>query len=145
MFDKLIIISSLSTLGMAMIHDRIRRARVLKGYTLEALPSASATSLEKQALSKFESGQTAPNSTRLLPARQSAGTELPGVFFPCRCSRIGPAQFRKPSKDAEVSARASDRAYPGALGALYIALENCFDHADIDLRSPVGNACRVFD
>ena len=47
-----------------MIYDRIRRARLLRGLTLEALAQEMGD-ITKQGLSKLEKGLIAPNSTRL--------------------------------------------------------------------------------
>lgn len=44
-----------------MIHDRLRRARVLKGLSLDELAQAVGD-ITKQALSKFERGDAIPNS-----------------------------------------------------------------------------------
>ncbi len=48
-----------------MIHDRIRRARLLRGLSLDAV-AQRVGDISKQGLSKFEKGIAKPNSTRLL-------------------------------------------------------------------------------
>ncbi len=48
-----------------MISNRIQRARLLRGLSLEALAQCMGD-ISKQALSKFEKGDALPNSTRIL-------------------------------------------------------------------------------
>lgn len=48
-----------------MIHYRIRRARLLRGLTLDAV-AQRVGDITKQGLSKFEKGDATPNSTRLI-------------------------------------------------------------------------------
>ena len=79
-----------------MIHDRIRRARVLKGYTLDALAQRMG-GITKQALSKFESGQAAPNSTRLLQLAKALELS-PEYFFRANVVELAPLEFRKLAK-----------------------------------------------
>jgi Zn-dependent peptidase ImmA (M78 family)/transcriptional regulator with XRE-family HTH domain len=112
-----------------MIHDRIRRARVLKGYTLDALAQRIGD-ITKQALSKFESGQTAPNSTRLLQLAKALELS-PEYFFRADAVELAPLEFRKLAKmpkyrQEQVTERIREHL------ERYIALENCFEHADID-------------
>lgn len=111
-----------------MIHDRIRRARVLKGYTLDALAERIGD-ISKQALSKFESGQTAPNSTRLLQLAKALELN-PEYFFRANLVELAPLEFRKLAKmpkcrQEQVTERIREHL------ERYIALENCFEHADI--------------
>ncbi|OWQ88638.1 hypothetical protein CDN99_17250 [Roseateles aquatilis] len=49
-----------------MIHDRLRRARVLKGLSLDALAQAVGD-ISKQALSKFERGDAVPSTSAWPP------------------------------------------------------------------------------
>ena len=62
-----------------MIHDRIRRARVLRGLTLEALAQRLGD-ISKQGLSKFEKGESTPNSTRILQLAKALNVK-PEYFF----------------------------------------------------------------
>jgi transcriptional regulator with XRE-family HTH domain len=62
-----------------MIHDRIRRARLLRGLTLDAL-AQQLGDISKQALSKFEKGHSTPNSTRLLQLADALDIS-PEYFF----------------------------------------------------------------
>lgn len=127
--DKSLIIFSLSTPEMAMIHDRIRRARVLKGYTLDALAQRIGD-ISKQALSKFESGQAVPNSTRLLQLARALELS-PEYFFRADMVELAPIEFRKFARmpkyrQEQVTEHIRDHL------ERYLALENCFEHAAID-------------
>src|SRR5574343_996065 len=129
MVDKPIIISALSTWRMAMIHDRIRRARVLKGYTLEPL-AHTIGDITIPALSKFQNGQTAPNSTRLLQLAKALELS-PEYFFRADVVELAPLEFRKLAKmpkyrQEQVTERIREHL------ERYIALESCFEHADVD-------------
>jgi Zn-dependent peptidase ImmA (M78 family)/transcriptional regulator with XRE-family HTH domain len=112
-----------------MIHDRIRRARVLKGYSLEALAQRIGD-ISKQALSKLESGQTAPNSTRLLQLAKALELS-PEYFFRAEVVELAPLEFRKLAKmpkylQQQVTERIREHL------ERYIALESCFEHAVIN-------------
>jgi transcriptional regulator with XRE-family HTH domain len=127
-----------------MIHDRIRRARVLKGYTLEVLAQRIGN-ITKQALSKFESGQTVPNSTRLLQLAKALELS-PEYFFRADVVELAPLEFRKLAKmpkyrQEQVTERIREHL------ERYIALENCFEHADSGGRSasrPLANWRRCY-
>lgn len=114
---------------MSVIHHRIRRARVLKGYTLEALAQRIGD-ISKQALSKLESGQTAPNSTRLLQLAKALELS-PEYFFRADVVELAPLEFRKLAKmpkylQQQVTERIREHL------ERYIALESCFEHAEIN-------------
>jgi Zn-dependent peptidase ImmA (M78 family)/DNA-binding XRE family transcriptional regulator len=111
-----------------MIGNRIRRARVLKGLTLDQLASGMGD-ITKQALSKYESGQTVPNSTRLLQLAGSLGLS-PEYFFRSDTVELAPLEFRKLAKmpkyrQAQVTERIREHL------ERYIALENSFESPDI--------------
>ena len=73
-----------------MINDRIRRARVLRGLSLEDLAQRLGD-ISKQALNKFEKGGAVPNSARLprpptSPPSSSSRDALPALRAPiCQC------------------------------------------------------------
>ena len=115
-----------------MIHDRIRRARVLKGLTLDAVAQRLGD-ISRQALSKFEKGENTPNSTRLLQLSRALGVS-PEYFFRPDEVELAPLEFRKlakmPKRQLEqVTERISEHL------ERYIALESCFDAADIRAAS----------
>ena len=111
-----------------MIHDRIRRARVLKGYTLEELAQRIGD-ISKQALSKFENGQSAPNSTRLLQLAKVLELS-PEYFFRTDVVELAPLEFRKLAKMPKYRQEQVSELIREHLER-YIALESCFEHVDI--------------
>ena len=76
-----------------MLHDRIRRARTLKGLSLQQLADAIGD-ISKQALSKYEQGKDTPNSTRLLQLSDTLGVS-PEYFFRQESIVLGEVDFRK--------------------------------------------------
>ena len=48
-----------------MLHERIRRARILRGMSLQDLADAIGD-ISKQALSKYEAGRDTPGSTKII-------------------------------------------------------------------------------
>ncbi|MEN0108775.1 MAG: XRE family transcriptional regulator [Pseudomonas sp.] len=111
-----------------MIYDRIRRARLLRGMSLEAL-SQRLGDITKQGLSKLEKGQIAPNSTRLLQLAEALDVS-PEYFFRPEPMALAPLEFRKLAKmpkylQAQVEEQIREHL------ERYIALEMYFDPADI--------------
>jgi len=78
-----------------MLHDRLRRARVLKGMSLQQVADQFGD-ISKQALSKYEQGKDAPNSTRLLQFADVLGVN-PEYFFRSDSVELGEVDFRKHS------------------------------------------------
>ena len=76
-----------------MIHDRIRRARLLRGLSLEAV-AQSLGDISKQALSKYEKGGPPPNSTRLLQLAKALSVK-PEYFFRSDAVQLSALEFRK--------------------------------------------------
>lgn len=76
-----------------MISDRIRRARTLKGMSLQEVAD-SLGDISKQALSKYENGQDTPNSTRLIQLARVFGVK-PDYFFRSHEVELGAIDFRK--------------------------------------------------
>ena len=79
-----------------MIHQRIHRARMLRGLSLEALANRIGD-ISKQALSKFENGAAQPNSTRILQLANALNVK-PEYFFRSDAIELAPLEFRKLSK-----------------------------------------------
>ncbi len=111
-----------------MMHDRIRRARVLRGLSLEAL-AQQLGDISKQALSKFEKGEAAPNSTRLLQLSQALAVK-PEYFFRSDAVTLAPLEFRKLAKMPKYRQDQVEEQMREHLER-YIALERCFDAADV--------------
>jgi Zn-dependent peptidase ImmA (M78 family)/transcriptional regulator with XRE-family HTH domain len=113
-----------------MIHDRIRRARVLRGLSLEDLAQRLGD-ISKQALSKFEKGAAVPNSTRLLQLAQALDVK-PEYFFRSDAVTLAPLEFRKLAKMPRYRQQQVEEQMREHLER-YIALERCFDAADVAL------------
>lgn len=78
-----------------MLHERLRRARVLKNRTLQQVADQLGD-ISKQALSKFEQGKDVPNSTRLIQLADALGVN-PEYFFRSDSVVLGEVDFRKHS------------------------------------------------
>jgi Zn-dependent peptidase ImmA (M78 family) len=78
-----------------MLHERLRRARVLKNRTLQQVADQLGD-ISKQALSKFEQGKDVPNSTRLIQLADALGVN-PEYFFRSDSVELGEVDFRKHS------------------------------------------------
>lgn len=122
-----------------MIHERIRRARLLRGLSLEAV-AQSLGDISKQGLSKFEKGDATPNSSRLLQLAKAFNVK-PEYFFRPEGLQLAPLEFRKltsmPAKrQHQVSEQMRDHL------ERYVSLERCFELAVEAL--PALQAPRVF-
>ncbi|NWD69271.1 ImmA/IrrE family metallo-endopeptidase [Pseudomonas gingeri] len=119
-----------------MINDRIRRARLLRGMSLEAL-ALQLGDISKQALSKYEKGLSTPNSTRLLHMAEILEVS-PEYFFRADAIPLAPLEFRKLAKMPkyrQVQIEEQMREYLER----YIALEECFDPREIlTAATPAG-------
>lgn len=107
-----------------MIHDRIRRARLLRGLSLEAL-AQSLGDISKQALSKYEKGGPPPNSTRLLQLAKALSVK-PEYFFRSDAVQLSALEFRKL---ASMSQKRQDQIGEQMRDHLerYVSLERCFE------------------
>lgn len=114
-----------------MIHERIRRARILRGLTLEEL-ARQLGDITKQGVSKFEKGHATPSSTRLLQLAKIFQVK-PEYFFRSDALALAPLEFRKLAKMPKGRQHQIEEQMRDHLER-YIALERCFDAADI--RTP---------
>lgn len=107
-----------------MIHDRIRRARLLRGLSLEALAQRLGD-ISKQALGKYEKGGPPPNSTRLLQLAKALSVK-PEYFFRADGVQLAPLEFRKL---ASLSKKRQDQIGEQMRDHLerYVSLERCFE------------------
>jgi Zn-dependent peptidase ImmA (M78 family)/transcriptional regulator with XRE-family HTH domain len=78
-----------------MLHERLRRARVLKGMSLQEVANRLGD-ISKQALSKFEQGKDTPNSSRLIQLADALEVR-PEYFFRSDTVSLGEVDFRKHS------------------------------------------------
>lgn len=130
---------NLSTKESTMIHERVRRARLLRGLSLEAV-AQSLGDITKQGLSKFEKGDATPNSTRLLQLARVLNVK-PEYFFRPEGLQLAPLEFRKlarmPAKrQHQVGEKMRDHL------ERYVSLERCFELEGEAL--PVRQAPRAF-
>jgi Zn-dependent peptidase ImmA (M78 family)/DNA-binding XRE family transcriptional regulator len=107
-----------------MIHDRIRRARVLRGLSQEALAQRLGD-ISKQGLSKFEKGDSAPNSTRILQLAKALNVK-PEYFFRAESVELAPLEFRKLAKMPKYRQHQVAEQMREHLER-YVALERCLD------------------
>jgi transcriptional regulator with XRE-family HTH domain len=107
----------------AKLNERIRRARVSRGLSLEEV-AAKMGDISKQALSKFENGQSAPNSARILKLAKALEVK-PEYFFRQESFALAPLEFRKLAKMPQYR---QDQVREQMRDHLerYISLEDCF-------------------
>jgi len=115
-----------------MISDRIRRARMLRGLSLEALAQRLGD-ISKQGLSKFEQGTAVPNSTRLLQLAKALDVK-PEYFFRSDAVELEPLEFRKLAKMPKYRQAQVEEQMREHLER-YIALERCFDAASVTVEA----------
>jgi len=112
-----------------MLHDRLRRARVLKNMSLQQVADQMGD-ITKQALSKYEQGKDAPNSTRLIQLSDVLGVN-PEYFFRSDSVELGEVDFRKHSafgKKQQEAIKEQVREYLER----YLAAERLFDNESDD-------------
>jgi len=114
-----------------MIHDRIRRARLLRGLSLEAL-AQSLGDISKQALGKFEQGKAMPTSVRILQLAKSLQVK-PEYFFRSDAIELAPLEFRKLAKMSQSRQHQVTEQMRDHLER-YEALERCFDATDAAIQ-----------
>lgn len=123
-----------------MIHDRIRRARVLRGLSLEDLAQRLGD-ISKQVVSKFEKGAAVPNSARLLQLARALDVKLEYFFRPDAVT-LAPLEFRKLAKMPKYRQQQVEEQMREHLER-YIALERCFDAADVALDAVPARSITV--
>lgn len=116
-----------------MIHDRIRRARLLRGLSLQAV-AQSLGDISKQALSKFEKGGPPPNSTRLLQLAQALSVK-PEYFFRPDGVQLASLEFRKRARMPQYRQQQVGEQMRDHLER-YVSLERCFA-LDGDVQGPL--------
>lgn len=114
-----------------MFHDRIRRARVLRGLTQEALAQRLGD-ISKQGLSKFEKGESSPNSTRILQLAKALDVK-PEYFFRAEAVKMAPLEFRKLARMPKYRQQQVAEQMREHLER-YVALERCFDSGEDPVR-----------
>ena len=74
--------------------QRLKNARVMKGYSMDELVAAMGNSLSKMAISKYEKCQLAPSSTVLISISKALGQHVDYFFRPFTM-QIESIKFRK--------------------------------------------------
>jgi len=110
-----------------MLHDRLRRARVLKNMSLQQVADQLG-GITKQALSKYEKGKDAPNSTRLIQLAEVLGVK-PEYFFRSDSVDLGEVDFRKHSAFGKKQQEAVKEQVREHLER-YLAAEQLFETGD---------------
>lgn len=118
-----------------MIHERIRRARVLRGLSLAAVAQRLGD-ISKQGLSKFERGEVIPNSSRVLQLARALGMK-PEYFFRQDGVQLAPLEFRKLARMPQYRQEQVGEQMREHLER-YVSLERCFeaDEVEAGLESP---------
>lgn len=124
-----------------MINDRIRRARILRGLSLDEL-ARKLGDISKQGLSKFEQGKASPNSTRLLQLAKALDVK-PEYFLRADTVALAPLEFRKLAKMPHYRQEQVEEQVREHLER-YIALEHCFDAANINVAVNAKDSIPVF-
>jgi Zn-dependent peptidase ImmA (M78 family)/transcriptional regulator with XRE-family HTH domain len=125
-----------------MIDERIRRARILRGLSLEELAQLIGD-ITKQALSKFEKGLATPNSTRLLQLAKALQVK-PEYFFRPDTITLAPLEFRKLAKMPKYQQNQVKEQMREHLER-YLALEQCFESINVRVEPIHANSFPVSD
>jgi Zn-dependent peptidase ImmA (M78 family)/DNA-binding XRE family transcriptional regulator len=126
-----------------MLNERIRRARILKGFSLQDVADQLGD-ISKQALSKYEAGVDTPNSTRLLQLAGAFGVK-PEYFFRRNLVTLDSVDFRKHSAFGKRQQEAVIEQVKEHLER-YLAIEQLFDSEEVGNapsalpKIPVGTA-----
>ncbi|MDT8398373.1 MAG: XRE family transcriptional regulator [Pseudomonadales bacterium] len=112
-----------------MLHDRIRRARILQGLSLQQVADQLGD-ITKQALSKYETAKDVPNSSRLLQMAKVFGVK-PEYFFRSARIELGDVDFRRHSTFGKRQQDAVKEQVREHLER-YIAIEALFDSIGVD-------------
>lgn len=127
-------------MGVVMINDRIRRARILRGLSLDDL-AQKLGDVTKQGLSKFEQGKITPNSTRLIQLARALEVK-PEYFFRKDSVSLAPLEFRKLAKMPRYRQEQVEEQIREHLER-YIALEHCFDAANVNIPAIASRSIPV--
>lgn len=118
-----------------MLHERIRRARILRGMSLQDLADAIGD-ISKQALSKYEAGRDTPGSARIIQLANALGLK-PEYFFRPDTVVLGGVEFRKQTKLSKTDQRSIEEQAREHLER-YLSLESCFDSGDVAVSFSLG-------
>ena len=82
---------------------RLNQARLIKGYTMEELAQSVQPTVSRQAINKYEKGQSMPDSRMLISLGMALGVK-PDYFFRPFTVEVDKVMFRKKSKFSEKDA-----------------------------------------
>ena len=77
--------------------QRLRSARIMRGFSMDELCETMGASVSKQAISKYEKGKMLPNSTVLIQLANVLCVSIDYFFKPFEIQLEG-IEFRKKSK-----------------------------------------------
>lgn len=82
---------------------RLNQARLIKGYTMEELAQSVQPTVSRQAINKYEKGQSMPDSRMLISLGMALGVK-PDYFFRPFTVEVDKVMFRKKNKFSEKDA-----------------------------------------
>ena len=82
---------------------RLNQARLIKGYTMEELAQSVNPTVSRQAINKYEKGQSMPDSRMLISLGMALGVK-PDYFFRPFTVEVDKVMFRKKNKFSEKDA-----------------------------------------
>lgn len=114
--------------------QRLKNARVMKGYSMDELVAAMGNSLSKMAISKYEKCQLAPSSTVLISLSKALGQPVDYFFRPFTM-QIESVKFRKHKSKLAVKQEESIKQNISDIFERYITIEEICN-ASVKFVSP---------
>lgn len=114
--------------------QRLKNARVMKGYSMDELVAAMGNSLSKMAISKYEKCQLAPSSTVLISLSKALGQPVDYFFRPFTM-QIESVKFRKHKSKLAVKQEESIKQNISDMFERYITIEEICN-ASVTFVSP---------
>ena len=114
--------------------QRLKNARVMKGYSMDELVAAMGNSLSKMAISKYEKCQLAPSSTVLISLSKALGQPVDYFFRPFTM-QIESVKFRKHKSKLAVKQEESIKQNISDMFERYITIEEICN-ASVKFVSP---------
>ena len=114
--------------------QRLKNARVMKGYSMDELVAAMGNSLSKMAISKYEKCQLAPSSTVLISLSKALGQPVDYFFRPFTM-QIESVKFRKHKSKLAVKQEESIKQNISDMFERYITIEEICN-ASVKFISP---------
>lgn len=102
--------------------QRLKSARIIKGYSMDDLVTAMGNILSKMTISKYEKGQLAPNSTVVIALSKALGQPVDYFFRPISF-QVKSVMFRKKKSKLSVKQENSIKESISDLVERYITIE----------------------